>query len=330
MNTSELIKQFSDMYPIDILEKYRTTESTNIIKNELPYSITELCKINTQKFKVYGSAGNGNWAEIPWVAILDKDITDTTTKGYYIVILFDKETQNFYLCLSLGWTQFEDEYGIKEGRRQIRGLARHYAKLLHENKNLFNHGDINLHANNSLGKGYEIGSVLSKKYSVETVTNDSLREGILELIRVYSELKDIVGNSILNLDVDVDKYDDRIDEFKKKVARSTLKEINSASIQKLINETNNNPPEIKERLLRLIVRNKSNALWVKNQANYICSICGREPFIQKNGQPYAEADHINPLGNKGPDNIENMRCLCAQCHAIMTHGSENEIKKLMA
>lgn len=91
------------------------------------------------------------------------------------------------------------------------------------------------------------------------------------------------------------------------------------------------PPARAERVLYQLVRNPKIALLVKEGQNYICEICGREPFIQKNGKPYAEADHINPLGgaHQGIDSPENMRCLCAQCHAVVTHGSDEEVRELL-
>ncbi|MDP6561616.1 MAG: DUF3578 domain-containing protein [Candidatus Peribacteraceae bacterium] len=101
-------------------------------------------------YKVYGSVGSGNWSEIPWIGILDKSITTSTTKGYYIVLLLDKNLENIYLGLSVGWTQFEEEFGIKEGKIKIRGLCEHYARLL-ENKPIgFQEGIIDLDAENNL------------------------------------------------------------------------------------------------------------------------------------------------------------------------------------
>jgi|TARA_Y100000310_G_scaffold314686_1_gene364310 hypothetical protein len=57
---------------------------------------------------------------------------------------------SFYLGLSVGWTQFEEEFGIKEGKIKIRGLCEHYARLL-ENKPIgFQEGIIDLDAENNL------------------------------------------------------------------------------------------------------------------------------------------------------------------------------------
>lgn len=94
--------------------------------------------------------------------------------------------------------------------------------------------------------------------------------------------------------------------------------------------SNVQPPERVERIVSKIVRNPKIALLIKKQQEYICEVCGREPFRQKTGTLYAEADHIKPLGLGGLDTPENMRCLCAQCHAVITHGSDELIKELLS
>lgn len=35
-----------------------------------------------------GSAGSGQWAAVPWLAVFDDVVTDTATEEYYVVYLF--------------------------------------------------------------------------------------------------------------------------------------------------------------------------------------------------------------------------------------------------
>jgi predicted HNH restriction endonuclease len=93
--------------------------------------------------------------------------------------------------------------------------------------------------------------------------------------------------------------------------------------------TNTQPPERVERIVSKVVRNPKIAQLVKERQGYICEVCSREPFVQKNGNLYAEADHIKPLGLGGLDTPDNMRCLCSQCHAVITHGSNETIRGLL-
>lgn len=91
------------------------------------------------------------------------------------------------------------------------------------------------------------------------------------------------------------------------------------------------PPKRIEYIVSKVARKPNIAQLIKKRQEYICEVCGLAPFIQKNGKPYAEADHIKPLGGAygGLDAPENMRCLCAQCHAVITHGSNEAVRGLL-
>jgi hypothetical protein len=326
---SKLIQEFSKQFLIETKNPYNSTPNTKIITDTLPRFIRDGLKLD-KKYKVYGSVGSGNWSEIPWVAILDTSISKSTTEGYYVVILFDKNMQEFYLCLSVGWTQFEQEFGTREAKIKIRTTCEYYGNLLDTKPSGFNKGLINLHAQNKLGKGYEVGVIFFKKYLISEPTDELLMDDIRQLLISYYELKMIVGDSILNLDLDTSTYDKDIKDFRKRVAVGSLSPNIEKEILKLVKIANQEPPEVMLRLKKEIVRNRKFANYVKERAHYICEICMRGPFVQKNGGPYAEADHVSPLGGKsrGLDSPDNMRCLCAQCHAIITHGSDIEIKNL--
>lgn len=112
------------------------------------------------------------------------------------------------------------------------------------------------------------------------------------------------------------------------ISNDTVEEVAQA-LKALANDL---PPKRVERVMQKIARDPKIARLFKVSKQHVCEICGREPFIQKNGQPYAEADHIKPLGGAygGLDTPENMRCLCAQCHAIVTHGSDEVVRELLA
>lgn len=326
---SNLIREFSNNFKSEILLPYSGTENTKIITKIIPEILDRELNLNS-RYKVYGSVGKGRWSEIPWFAILDKSITTSTEDGYYIVVLFDKKLENIYLSLAVGWHQFEFEYGIKESKQQIQDICKYYAKVLETQPEGFKGGVIDLGATNILGKGYQLGVITSKKYSINSISDEILIKDIETLLTSYKELKTIVGNSVLNLEIDSTVYNETVKSFKKDVAIKSLSEDSLKSIEELIKIANKKPPEIREVLKKQILRNKKFSDYVKIRDKFICQICGRKPFIQKNGRPYAEADHIKQLGGKekGLDSPDNMRCLCAQCHAVVTHGIKEEIEKL--
>ena len=53
---------------------------------------------------VKGSMGQSNKTQYPWIAIMDKNITQSTQYGLYMVYLFKRYMTGFYLSLNQGIT----------------------------------------------------------------------------------------------------------------------------------------------------------------------------------------------------------------------------------
>ncbi len=68
------------------------------------------------------------------------------------------------------------------------------------------------------------------------------------------------------------------------------------------------------------VRDPAVIAWVLNEAAGYCEICGRAaPFSRADGQPYLEVHHVRPLGEGGPDTIDNAAACCPNCHRQLHH-----------
>lgn len=79
-------------------------------------------------------------------------------------------------------------------------------------------------------------------------------------------------------------------------------------------------PTRKASTVQRIVRNTDITQWVKNHHDHQCQICGLRLEIRIGG--YAEGAHIRPLGrpHNGPDEVENVLCLCPNCHVLFDAG----------
>ena len=90
-----------------------------------------------------------------------------------------------------------------------------------------------------------------------------------------------------------------------------------------INLDNNNQAERRPRNIDSIVRNQQLVRRVKRLRNNTCQICTDRLQIGPDSY-YSEVHHIQPLGNphNGPDIIENMLCVCPNCHIKLDYGFE--------
>jgi len=101
-------------------ERFAGHKMGSVVRNEMTTEITRLPFINHNQYVVTGSVGQGNWAAVPWLAIMNKEITTSTQRGYYIVYLFSEDMERLYLTLAQGVTETakEDMQKIKEEIRE--------------------------------------------------------------------------------------------------------------------------------------------------------------------------------------------------------------------
>jgi hypothetical protein len=57
------------------------------------------------------------------------------------------------------------------------------------------------------------------------------------------------------------------------------------------------------------------AAWARRHAKGVCVLCQQPaPFVSQFGEPYLEIHHVHPLGEGGPDTVDNVVALCPNCH----------------
>lgn len=72
--------------------------------------VEELKKIEELNgFKIEGSIGNGQFASIPWLAIMNKEVTEQASQGFYIVFLFSADGERVYLTLNQAANYFKEK-----------------------------------------------------------------------------------------------------------------------------------------------------------------------------------------------------------------------------
>lgn len=310
-------------------QKFGSSKFSELITEEIPSSINSL--INNQKYIVKGSVGQGQWAETPWVAILNPLITKSTRNGYYVCYLIEPKNKTLFLTLMVGWTQFEEQFESSSiAKSRVVEYCDYLSSQLEALPKGFNTGVIDLEAQGTLSRGYELAQILSKKYSISTLNETELHEDLLALLDTYDELSKFAGDSITNIDYERVSSRKELPTSDRQINKLTLL-TNIDDVKKALDEliTDKKPSQVTV-IVKKAARNPKISRLFKQSKKYICELCERKPFIQQNGEPYAEADHIKPLGWEGPDSPDNLRCLCAQCHAVITHGSKEEKLKLLS
>ena len=221
-----MLQKICNQYLAATLSPFKNNHLAQYIRTDTKKIIEASVSLDTSKYRVHGSSGQGQWAVIPWIAIFDLEITNTATHGYYIVYLFTANMQGVYLSLNQGWTYYENEYGGKHGLEKIQEATSMIQSNLVISEKGFNKEEISLNVPSSYSsstqlqaKGYQFGHIAGKYYSIDNIPNDDeLRKDLLAMLDLYDQLKKQNNN----------QYKDIYNAFKTPEKTSSKKAANSS------------------------------------------------------------------------------------------------------
>lgn len=141
------------------------------------------------QLRVDWSIGKGNWARVPWLAIIDSREFDAPRRGIYGVFLFREDMTGVYLTLNQGVTKPKEELGVIEARRYLRGRANRIRLIVSDlaSREFMLDDEIDLRSE-GLGADYETSTIAYKLYESGHVSEDGkLIEDISVLVEAYSK-----------------------------------------------------------------------------------------------------------------------------------------------
>ena len=125
------VKSWIFARPLDAASQYhdyRESSTTNsehpafdIVVRKIPKIIEDIASDRGRDYKVKGSTGAGFVTAAPWIAVLDRAVTDKPTQGYYVVYLYSVDLRSVYLSLAFGVTAFKELHGGSQRMRNILG-----------------------------------------------------------------------------------------------------------------------------------------------------------------------------------------------------------------
>jgi len=141
-------------------------------------------------YVIEGSIGQGVWAYVPWIAIMDKDITVTTQQGVYVVYLFSKDMERVYLTFNQGVTKATQEE-LLDNKKIIRETLDFMDFNIDDNVELTDRG---------IGQKYELSTIAYREYKKDDLINERITEkelidDLLKMMRIYKTYKKIFVQS---------------------------------------------------------------------------------------------------------------------------------------
>ena len=252
---------------------------------------------NKTGLTVKGSAGAGQWAAVPWVAVFDELVTDSATHGYYVVYLFDAAGAAVHLSLNQGTTATRAEF-----RENTRAVLRDRAALIRRRLQDFlprlPAGEIDLGSTAQLPADYCAGHAMGKTYAAGALPpNETLVADLNAAVEAYRALTFKGG-----LDPSLEPDDDDPPSA-------------SASLVELR----------RYKMHRRIERNRKAAREAKRHHGLRCQACDLE-FEERYGElgkGFIEARHLRPISSLEEgvavsyDAATDFAVLCSNCHRMI-------------
>lgn len=178
----EELQHVMDGYLQAKTEQFKSHQLGNMVRRTIPNEISGFSFIHDQ-LKVQGSVGQGNWATVPWIAIMDNRVTTSTQRGEYIVYLFSEDMSSVYLTFNQGVTEPKNERGKPEAYKYLQHKVdevRDSLPLTGMNK------DDHIHlATGGLGYDYQVSTVAYYRYDRDQLPDDE---------QLMADLQNVVDN----------------------------------------------------------------------------------------------------------------------------------------
>lgn len=149
----------------------------DVIKRTIPEALKAFLPEN--RYNVLASVGQGNWAAVPWVAILDVERAVNIRDGLYVAFLFSAELDQVVLALMFGVSGTHGE-PARRIRRSVMARVQQVRQGLHLGGQTWQlDRDLAL-AERGVGAKYADGMVLYRAFSRDRLPSDSEWQDLLQ------------------------------------------------------------------------------------------------------------------------------------------------------
>lgn len=183
-------------YQVASQETFTQHALANYIRRELRDAIANAAGEN-ERLLFKGSAGQGNWARGPWVAIFDKLVTTSAQSGYYPVYLFREDMTGLYLSLNQGMNEAKRLYR-SDAKTALKTRAANFRAMLGKESADYPELSIDLRPPDQSNDTafYEAANICAKFYPQGNLPNEAqLIEDLVNMIRLYETLIQVEANS---------------------------------------------------------------------------------------------------------------------------------------
>ncbi|MCJ8301879.1 DUF3578 domain-containing protein [Shewanella sp.] len=185
---NSLLTEIANGWPEARNETFTDHPLANKLRVDLKSTISSITSTQFPTLIIKASAGAGNWANVPWLSLLDPQITTSTQSGIYPVYLFRGDGTGLYLSLGFGSTNLKSKFGQIEAKVQAAQIKDGLNSYIPELKNW--NDTIDLRSTTNLGRSYEWATAGAKFYDISSMPSDEqLAADLIEILTIYSKVR---------------------------------------------------------------------------------------------------------------------------------------------
>jgi hypothetical protein len=309
--------------------QFGTTDFSNKNFKQLKYLFDEIASGLTTvlpigRYKVKKHVGEGGIANAPWIGIRsskgDDQFDSSPNFGLYLAIIWRVDGKGIYLSFQKGTD------GIKGKKKEEKILT--YVDLIRSEYGTFGFEksmDLKWQGlkTPTRPKNYENAHIAGRLYFKNDLSK--LPEDIEIIERLYDAV--INDNPTISLDVEGDGKVLVKESFEPTYDRETLEERADDLLSFGERKPAQGNPNPGQRTVETVQHERDPGVRadVLDRANGKCELCNKDaPFHKANGKPFLEVHHAIPLGEGGPDTVENAFALCPNCHREAHYGANKD------
>jgi 5-methylcytosine-specific restriction protein A len=198
MSLNAALNLFLEVYQIAISQPLIGNAVAEFVRREVPIAVAQVIG-ESDRYIVHGGPGRGDWARVPWVAVDDRFITETTQNDLYVAYLAQEDYSGVYLSLNQDVPIIHRDYG-SDVKDALTSRAWDYIACLGQinEPSIVGPIDLKVTSPSSHGTFYEQGSICARHYKRGEIPSDEiLGKDLKDLLKTYLLLatKDLVAAS---------------------------------------------------------------------------------------------------------------------------------------
>ncbi len=191
----QMLARMAREFVFERAKSFAGSDFGNFVRHDVSIEAKKHLIFLPYALKVKSSVGAGNWAAVPWLAFFDPLVTESATRGFYVVYLINAQSEEIVLSMNQGTTEVYIEFGERKGRQVLRRRAIGLAERVPEFAKLFSVEPIDLGSSESLPLGYESGHSFGRTYSADQIDSDRFYKDLDRMLSAYNALVDRGGTT---------------------------------------------------------------------------------------------------------------------------------------